>query len=489
LKAVASAPLRAAVPDASRQREVEKLIRDLFKDQYAKKAPGDRLALIRTLLDQGAKSTGGPVEQWVLWREALDLATQTGDVTSAMEAIDATAQLFDVDALTMKNTALAALSKSVKSPDEFASVTTALHRLVDELIAIDDYGVAEKAAATATTTARRANDATLVQASAARAKDVGEAKAKFQAMKGFLETLARNPDDGPANLEMGQFLCFFKGNWDLGLRFLAKGSDPALKGLAEKEVALPTEAAAQAEIADAWWDLAQKEKGLTRKERMIDRARSWYQAALVQAQGLLKLKLERRMAELGPEARGSIDLLKLIDPRQDFVGGSAWRSTGSKLVSPAEGARGQLSILRVPYIPPPEYDLVMTIQKLEEKRGHDGSFDVGCAFPGGALSVVFDATQGFLYVLGAEGPNHGGSDVPGKLFTAGKSRNVVIALRKTGVTVTVDGTAVMQWKADTTRIAMYYTPDRDCMYLASWIGYSISKFELIPVTGSGRKKR
>jgi len=357
------------------------------------------------------------------------------------------------------------------------------------LIAIDDYGVAEKAAATATTTARRANDAALVQASAARAKDVGEAKAKFQAMKGFLETLARNPDDGPANLEMGQFLCFFKGNWDLGLRFLAKGSDPVLKGLAEKEVALPTEAAAQAEIADAWWDLAQKEKGLTRKERMIDRARSWYQAALVQATGLLKLKLDRRMAELGPEARGGIDLLKLIDPRQDFVGGSAWRSTGSKLVSPAEAAKGQLSILRVPYIPPPEYDLVMTIQKLEEKRGRDGSFDVGCAFPGGALSLVFDAHEGMSYVLGAEGPNHGGSDVPGKLLPVGKMRNVVIALRKTGVTLTVDGAAVMQWKADTTRIGMYYTPDRDCMYLASWIGYAISKFELIPVTGSGRKKR
>jgi hypothetical protein len=196
------------------------------------------------------------------------------------------------------------------------------------------------------------------------------------------------------------------------------------------------------------------------------------------------------MAELGPEARGGVDLLKLIDPRQDLTQGAPWRFSGSKLVSPAEAAKGQISVLRVPYVPPPEYDLVLTMQKLEDKRGADGSFDVGCAFPGGALSVVFDAhNEGWLYILGAEGPKHGGSDVQIKLFHVGKTRNVVIALRKTGVTVTVDGTAVMQWKSDTSRIGMYYTQDRDCLYLGAWIAYSISKFELIPVTGAGRKKR
>jgi len=39
---------------------------------------------------------------------------------------------------------------------------------------------------------------------------------------------------------MGQYLCFVKGSWDLGVRFLMKGTDPVLKSLAEKEAALPT---------------------------------------------------------------------------------------------------------------------------------------------------------------------------------------------------------------------------------------------------------
>ena len=61
-----------------------------------------------------------------------------------------------------------------------------------------------------------------------------EAKLKFQAMKSALTTLARTPEDPVANSQMGQFLCFVKGNWDLGLRFIAKGSDAALKSIADK---------------------------------------------------------------------------------------------------------------------------------------------------------------------------------------------------------------------------------------------------------------
>jgi hypothetical protein len=476
---------RAAVPDAAQQRDVEKLIRDLFKDQYAKKAPADRLALVRSLLDQAAKATS-PVEQYVLLREGLDQATQAADVATSMEAIDATAQAFDVDALAMKTAALTTLSKVAKSLEECSTVTVAIDRLIDELMAIDDYATADKMATTATITARRANDNGLLQKATARAKDVGDAKVKFQSMKAFLETLARNPEDGPANLEMGQFLCFYKGNWDLGLRFLGKGSDPVLKGLAEKEIALPIEAAAQADIADGWWDLAQKEKGATRKDRMVERARYWYQAASAQATGLLKIKLDRRMAEVGAEARVGVDLLKLVDPKQDAVRGGTWRSSSTKLVSPAEGPRGDLSILRVPYIPPAEYDLVLTVTKPEEKRGHDGSFDVGCPFPGGAVAVVFDATEGGLFLNGLDGPD---SHKPIKLFPAGKTRNVVIALRKTSVTVTVDGTVVIQWKGDVTRCKMFYAPDQECMYLASWISYSITKFELLPVAESGRRRR
>src|SRR4029453_11303706 len=45
---------RAPVPEAARQKEAEKIIKDVFKDQYAKKAPADRAGLVRGLFGQAA---------------------------------------------------------------------------------------------------------------------------------------------------------------------------------------------------------------------------------------------------------------------------------------------------------------------------------------------------------------------------------------------------------------------------------------------------
>src|SRR6185295_9180597 len=81
-------------------------------------------------------------------------------------------------------------------------------------------------------------------------------------------------------LEMGQFLCFVKGSWDLGLRFLLRCSDPALKALAEKDLAVPVQPADQAAVADGWWELGQKERSPLRKNRMLARARTLYELAL-----------------------------------------------------------------------------------------------------------------------------------------------------------------------------------------------------------------
>jgi hypothetical protein len=81
------------------------------------------------------------------------------------------------------------------------------------------------------------NDPKLQARASSRSKDVTEAKSRYQSMKNTLQTLARNPDEPAANLEMGQFLCFIKANWDLGLRFLAKGADPAMKALADEKLA------------------------------------------------------------------------------------------------------------------------------------------------------------------------------------------------------------------------------------------------------------
>ena len=48
------------------------------------------------------------------------------------------------------------------------------------------------------------------------------------------EKLKTNPDDPQANLALGRYRCFAKGDWEAGLPLLAKSGDAALASLAKK---------------------------------------------------------------------------------------------------------------------------------------------------------------------------------------------------------------------------------------------------------------
>src|SRR6185295_2128121 len=107
-------------------------------------------------------------------------AVQAGDAKTAVLAVDAAAQRFDIDPFAMKSAALAAVGKTAKTGDEISQVIDAMNRLIDELIASDVYDAADKTAAAAVGLAKRAAQPLLVQKAAVRAKEVSEAKAKFQ---------------------------------------------------------------------------------------------------------------------------------------------------------------------------------------------------------------------------------------------------------------------------------------------------------------------
>jgi hypothetical protein len=304
---------RAPAPEAAKLRETEKAIKDLFKEQYSKKTPEDRRALARTLMDQAVKSDGDPSAQWVLWREAQDVAIQAGDIKTALQAIDLTARVFDVDVLSMKNTVLTSAGRSLKTPEDAVPLTDALFVLSDEYIIADQYDSADKTANSALLFARRTNDPVMVARATVRTKEVAEAKTLFQGMKKQLEVQAKNPDDPGANLEIGRFLCFVKGNWEFGLRFIVKGSDAGLKTLAEKELALIMPAEDRAVLGDGWYDLGEKEKSPLRKSQLFAHAKVVYESALPESSGLLRAKIEKRLASLSDPKQGDPKA-----PAQDF---------------------------------------------------------------------------------------------------------------------------------------------------------------------------
>jgi len=486
---------RAPVPDPAKQKDAEKLLKELFKDQYAKKAPADRRALARQLLAQAAKSQDDPAGLWVLYREAQDVAVQAGEAKIALEAIEATARSFDVDSMVLRNASLTALGKTAKVPEDFAILAAATGELVDDYVRADEFDAAEKMAVLELQYARKSNNIALATRTLARSREVSEGKLLYTAMKSVLETLAKTPDDPAANLEIGRFLCFVKGSWDLGLRFVVKGSDPVLKPLAEKELSLPVQPAERTAVADAWIDLADKEKSALRKGRLQAHARGIYESALPDATGLLKAKIEKRLETLGPAptsgagpAAGSVDLLKGVNPAKDAVLGD-WTCDGKTLTCTRRTINARIQI---PYIPPDEYDLTMVVERKE------GMEALGIGFARGSTQwiIAIDGWgAGATGISTVDGRMGDGNETThrGQVLTNGKVSTLVCTVRKDGVTMTADGKKITEYKGSFDRLGNLGNltmPNAKSLYVVSYDSvYVITKYTLTPVSGQGKPLR
>ena len=486
---------RLPIPDAAKQREAEKNVRDLLKDQYAKKSVSDRQALARTLLEMAGKSAEDPAALWVLYREAQEVAIQACDVRVALQSLDSAAIAFDVDLLPLKISVLQALGKTAKSPEECSALTRAALLVSEDCVAVDQYELADKAMALASSNVRKANDPALAARSAARTKELAEARSRYQSMKNVLETLAKSPDDPAANNEMGQFLCFVKGNWDLGLRFLVRGSDATLKTLSQKELAFPTQAAELAALGDGWWDLAEKDKSPLRKSQIQAHARQIYTQAVVNAPPLVKMKIEKRLEAAEPQAKAgpgsTIDLMQLIDVSKDYMAGAWTLKNGKLAVDGKEVAR-----IEIPYEPPAEYDFRIVFSRTE------GSGDV--------VQILTKNNRAFQWVMGsnsnsymgfalinnqwvADAGSPGGVAMPGAL-TNGKTYTSVVQVRKDGVKAFVDGKLIKEYKTSTyeemSPNSLFAIRSTSILGLGSWYsGVAYQKIELVEVTGRGKRTR
>src|SRR5207244_12104084 len=109
----------------------------------------------------------------------------------------------------------------------------------------------------------------------------------------------------------GRFLCFVKGDWEVGLADLAKGKDETLKKLAEEDLA----AANPLALGDAWFGALKKEP------QAKDRALYWYGKCWPTLSGIDKEKIRDRLGKLyGPIAPGKSAPLptRWSGPSSDF---------------------------------------------------------------------------------------------------------------------------------------------------------------------------
>jgi hypothetical protein len=192
----------------------------------------------------------------------------------------------------MKTDALKSLTAKAHLAAERASQAELALGLVDQSMATDSFDRAVDLANLGLLEARKAHNAQLLQQAHARLANCQQKAAQA--------ALDKTPDDPDANLAVGRYLCFTKGDWERGLPKLALGKDDDLKTLSLTELQGVTSSAEQAKLGDGWWDLAEKQEGVI-KTQMRRRAGCWYQKTLPGLSGLMKEKIEKRLAQLTAE--------------------------------------------------------------------------------------------------------------------------------------------------------------------------------------------
>ncbi len=290
---------RAALPAAAEQAKMLGEIKSIFSAEYSKaKKPEDKGALSRTLLKQSESTQDDSGTSYVLLKESQRLALEGADVETALKTVELLAADYRVDEVAMLHDVLDELSKDVKTPLAIRAVNEATKSAIDKAVAEDKYAVATKLCVLGTSIARKAKDTAEGKRYVDTKNAIALQQKDFEAAEKAKAVLQKSPDDGPANYERGVFLVQRKQDWTQGLEHLAKSSDKELSRLAKLDLGNPEEPNAQLELADGWyaWTVPVKKTKPTWTKAL---ARYWYSKALTDLAGVDKIKVEKRLQELG----------------------------------------------------------------------------------------------------------------------------------------------------------------------------------------------
>jgi len=471
---------KAAVPDDTSQAVALKAIKELYKEEYQKKGLGERSELARTLLAFATEKRNDAAAYYVALSEASVAAVSAGDVEAAIAATDLLSSNFVLNTFDLKVGMLAGVTRYVTTPESSRLVANEALELGDNAVTADNYDVAVRALALAETSARNVRDAALIAHVSTRSKEVRELQSEFAKTKGAKQTLAEKPDNVDANLAMGKFKCFAKGDWDSGLPMLLKGNDDTLKALAEKDLAKPALAADMAALGDGWANYGDKQLGAT-KVRIHGRARDYYAKALPELLEPTKSKVEKRLAGLAGAAFATIDLLAMANPAKNAIAGT-WKADGRAMVCSVAGT----ARIMLPYEVPDEYDYRVDFTR-------NGASSVALILTKGGREFVMETgwpsgQTGFAYINGQHIENNPtGTKFP---LTNGRRYSFVVQVRNTGLKLIVDGKPIIEWKTDFKNLTPHSgwrLPNKQCLGIGSHeCSTTFHTAELIEISGKGK---
>ncbi len=294
-----------AVPDAPSRAKWLAKIKQEFSAEFASREAKTRHKLAVTLFETAGVTTDDPAKQYVLYQQAVKLATDLGNLAIAVAATDAIGSGFDVDAEGELAELLKKLVRKARTPQAWDSLTDKLMPLVDQFAHADRYDEANQLLRMVRSLSSKIKDEWMMDAANKKATEINAMSTRFSKIKFYFEFLEKDPNDIDANYYVGLYRCATNGDWKAGLPMLAKGSNEALRKLAERTVADTDKPGNEYELAEQWWQVAE---GLSAHEKAnVQRfCADLYRDSLPELDDQEKQKVERRLAELSRPATTAI---------------------------------------------------------------------------------------------------------------------------------------------------------------------------------------
>ena len=353
---------KAPPPPAADLQASQKLIDEIYGGTLARaRDNAARAEVARRMLQSAIDTVNDLPGRFALFSRTIEVAREAEDIDTAFSAVDGMLKSWTVDGLNLRLEILSEVRKTARGRPEQANIARVASRLVDESLSAERYVFARRFSDIAVNSSRRSGDVPLIKAATVGNGEVGEIQLASASITASLATLKAHPDNEEANLAVGKFECFMRGDWASGLPRLALGSDPQLKEIAMRDLARPTLPDAQIILADAWWERAANETGLARKQILAHSA-AYYRMASSTVGGLVKAKSDKRAADAATEAP-----VIAITPRQLM----RRNSRNGIEFSNSTDAREGLELIRGVYTRYP--DVLKDAQQVELVKFHDAA--------------------------------------------------------------------------------------------------------------------
>lgn len=309
---------RAPAPSESVLKQNQKTLKDILAAQYADKSATAKYDLIVELLKRAAASKSDPPGRYAMLVEARELAIQTGDVMTAAYAVYLIGESYALKPADLMQDVVFRMNGHTSQPQDSAWVAALGMMLAEAKAKREEYAEARKILPIIRTNGIASRNPTVTAQMRDRLSRIEAAAAEYDRVQLAKTKLAATPADPDANLTVGRYLCFTRGQFDKGVPMLAKSADASLKSLASADMARPATPDAQKAVGDQWWDQATKEtKNPTAVQMCKGRAGFWYLQALPKLTGLAKVATEKRMEEMPTLKADSLATARSSSPAAD----------------------------------------------------------------------------------------------------------------------------------------------------------------------------